>query len=300
MKEPLGEAQGRSRCSWPERVLVCFILGLLAAIALAPISLASNGNDIMMAQDATEDDLIHTHVITLVGYPTLTRITICGGENIQVDVIDEGQKPAEVEEPTLLVQSYISLEASGSIENAKIQFRVSRDWLEQNSVDENSVRLLRFNGEWQELPTKLDNITDFYMYYEAESPGFSVFAVAGQSAGAPVSLGFPLGFYAVLSIVGVAGGVSAFYWFRMRPMKPFVSLPRLKRRVMGGKPRRAKVGEPEMATTIRRLKHATKLKPAIEPSIKKLKRPSRPKAIKTLGEDVELLKRLKRKMEREK
>ncbi len=231
----------------------------------------------------------------LIGHPTVTRITLWIGENVRV-AFEDLQKPPGAAEPPRLVQSYFSVEASGSIESAKIQFRVSKEWAEQNFVDEGSIKLLRLNGGWQELPTKLVQTTDFYLYYEAESPGFSVFAVAGQSAGPPA----PLVLYAaVLSVAGVAGGFSAFYWFRVRPMKPFVSLPWLKRRVMGRKPERV-VREPEMATTIKRLKHATRLKPTVEPSIGALERPSKPKAIKMAGKDVEALKRLKRKMEREK
>ncbi|MDI6883899.1 MAG: PGF-pre-PGF domain-containing protein [Hadesarchaea archaeon] len=252
----------------------------------------------MTIQGAAEDNLANTHSIVLVGHPTITRITLWLGENVKkVDIIVEQlEKPAGAAEPSLLVQTYLSLEASEDIKNAVIQFRVIRDWAEQNRIDENSITLLRLNGAWQELPTTLIQTSDFYLYYEATSPGFSVFAVAGQSAGVPA----PLGLYAVLSIVAVTGGVSAFYWFSTRPMKPFVSLAWLKRRVMGRKPRGAEVRGPEMAPTIRRLKHATKLRPAEEPAIEMLERPSKPRVQKGAKEDVRLLKRLKRKMGREK
>lgn len=293
MKGPLGERQGGDKRSWMAGVLACLILGFITAVALAPVSIASDGNDVTTAQDAAEDNLTRTYEIKLMGYPTLTRITLVG-ENVQVE-IEEIQKPVEVADPPLLVRAYFSLEATGSVENAKIQFRVPRSWLQQNSVVENSIKLLRLNSEWQELPTRLVETTDLYIYYEATTPGFSVFAVAGQSTAALA----PLGIYAVLSIVAVAGGFSAFYWFRTRPMKPFVSLARLKHKVMGRKPGRAEMEGAEIATTIRRLKHVTKLRPAEEPSIRPLERPIKPKVSKSAKEDVMLLKRLKRKMERE-
>lgn len=82
-------------------------------------------------------------------------------------------------------------------------------------------------------------------------------------------------------------------------MKPFVSLGRLKRVIVGRKPKREGVSEPEVAETIRRLRRATKLKRVAEPTVEGFERPGVVKGRKDTR-DIELLKRLKRKMEREK
>ncbi len=273
------------------------MMGFLIMLSSAQTLAATAGDDSLALQDDAEEGTVYTYNLVLVGHPTLTRITLWLGEEVpQVDVVvEELGRPAGAAEPPLLVRTYLSIESSGEVENAAIQFRVSRDWLEQNNVDENTVKLLRLNSEWQELPTTLIRESDLYLYYEATSPGFSMFAVAGQSAGVPA----PLALYAVLSIVAVGGGFVAFYWFRTRPMKPFVSLGRLKRVIVGRKPKREGASEPEVAETIRRLRRATKLKRVAEPTVEGFERPGVVKGRKDTR-DIELLKRLKRKMEREK
>jgi len=254
-------------------------------------------DDFLALQGDAEENLIHTYNLVLVGHPTVTRITLWLGEDVQtVDVvIEELQKPAGAAEPPMLVRTYLDIETSENVKSAVIQFRVPKDWIEQNRVDENSVTLLRLNGEWQELPTTLVRVSDLYLYYETTSPGFSVFAVAGQSAGVSA----PLALYALLAIIATAGGFSAFYWVLTRPMKPFVSLGRLKRMVVGRKPKRAEVSEPEVAETLKRLRRTTKLRRVAEPTVEELERLGAVKGRKST-KDIRLLKQLKRKMERKK
>lgn len=273
------------------------MMGFLIMLSSAQTLAAPAGDDSLALQGDAEEGTVHTYNLVLVGHPTITRITLWLGEEVpQVDVVvEELGRPAGAAEPPLLVRTYLSIEANEDVRNAAIQFRVPKDWLEQNNVDENTVKLLRLNSEWQELPTTLVRESDLYLYYEATSPGFSVFAVAGQSAGVPA----PLALYAVLSMVAVVGGFSAFYWFRTRPMKPFVSLGRLKRIIVGRKPKREEVSEPEVAETLRRLRRATKFKRVAEPTVEKLELPGAVKGRKDI-EDIKLLERLKRKMERKK
>lgn len=279
-----------------KRILACFIAGLLVGLASAQVSVAQIGDGSLALQGDPEENLT-THNIMLVGHPTVTRITLWVGEKVQkVDVvIEELGKPEGAVEPPLLVCNYLSIEASDVVKNAVIQFRVSRDWMEQNQVDGNSIVLLRLNDGWSELPTTLVRESDFYFYYESTSPGFSVFAVAGRSA----AVSSPLALYAVLSIVGVAGGLSIARWLWTRPMKAFVSLGRLKRVITGRKVRRAGISEREMATAIERLRRAARPKAARRARVEKLELPS--KAVKEKRmEDIELLKRLRRKMEEKK
>ncbi|WP_319506888.1 PGF-pre-PGF domain-containing protein [uncultured Methanolobus sp.] len=71
---------------------------------------------------------------------------------------------------------------SDSITDCTIGFKVSKEWLDENEVDEDSVRLLHYSGgEWEELDTELVDEDDEYLHFEARTPGFSPFAIVGDS-----------------------------------------------------------------------------------------------------------------------
>lgn len=293
-------------------VFVSSLAVLILIIFPIQVLAAPSGDSLALQGDNEEGNgSVHTYIYMYVGHPTVTRIKLTLGEeypNVDVDVEELEGRPAWAGEPPLLASSYISLKVfetvdgsmtdiSKNIENAVIQFKVPRSWIERNRVDENTIVLLRLNGKWRELPTSLVRSTDIYLYFEATTPGFSVFAVAGQSAGVPLSP--PLVLYAMLSVVAVSSGLSVFYWFRKRPMKSFVSLKRLSHAVMRRKSRLPEVSEPEMVATLRRLRRATELRPIAGPPVKKLGL-ARMRKEHRRRKDVKLLERLKRKMEMKK
>lgn len=71
--------------------------------------------------------------------------------------------------------------ASTKIEKAKIKFKVEKTWTTSNSIDPNSIAMNRYaSSKWDKLPTTKASEDAKYYYYEAESPGFSTFAVTGE------------------------------------------------------------------------------------------------------------------------
>jgi PGF-pre-PGF domain-containing protein len=111
------------------------------------------------------------------------------------------------------------------IKSATIKFKVDRDWLSNNQIPQDKVSLYRLeNGEWRELQTSFQKTDDTYAYYEATSPGLSIFAIAGQ----PTSIiqipwiGSIANSYALimalalLVIIGIYGGIR----FRRSRSKP--------------------------------------------------------------------------------
>jgi PGF-pre-PGF domain-containing protein len=70
------------------------------------------------------------------------------------------------------------------IEDAVVGFRVSKSWLEENGIDESGVALYRYNDGWTKLSTVKTSEDDEYVYFEAETPGFSPFAISATT-GAP-------------------------------------------------------------------------------------------------------------------
>jgi PGF-pre-PGF domain-containing protein len=70
---------------------------------------------------------------------------------------------------------------NAEIGGVRIRFKVDKQWLRDNSVEPNKVTLYRQkDGVWTGLETSLLNTDDFFAYYEAVSPGFSLFAIAGE------------------------------------------------------------------------------------------------------------------------
>ncbi|GAG74951.1 unnamed protein product, partial [marine sediment metagenome] len=165
---------------------------------------------------------------------------------------------------------------AAEVRRATIEFQVLRSWIARMNIDERTIRLLMYSGGWQRLPTSFVGADSIYFYYEAETSGFSLFAVVGERMftppaplppvvvppsplpPVPTSPFVPPIFYTLLAIFSV--GISALALFRALTwrIKPFVSLKSLKR-VVPARP----------VITPARLKAPRRIKPAI--SLKRLK-----------------------------
>ena len=70
-----------------------------------------------------------------------------------------------------------------NIENAAVNFKVEKSWIQDKNIDKSSITLNRFNDtKWDALPTNLTGEDDKYLYFTAETPGFSSFAITGKIA----------------------------------------------------------------------------------------------------------------------
>lgn len=74
----------------------------------------------------------------------------------------------------------------GNVDGAKIDFKVDKSWINENDIEKSSVKLVRFHDGWSSLPTEILNEDAEYVYYAAETPGFSVFAIVGEEIAEPV------------------------------------------------------------------------------------------------------------------
>jgi|GEM_PF-1712726 len=71
-----------------------------------------------------------------------------------------------------------------NLENAVINFKVEKSWIKDKGIDQSSITLNRYNDKkWNELPTTLTGEDGKYMYFKAETPGFSPFTITGISKG---------------------------------------------------------------------------------------------------------------------
>jgi len=69
-----------------------------------------------------------------------------------------------------------------NIENAVVCFKVEKSWIRDKEIDESSITLNRYSdNKWNPLPTNLSAKDDKYLYFTAETPGFSPFAITGKA-----------------------------------------------------------------------------------------------------------------------
>jgi PGF-pre-PGF domain-containing protein len=138
------------------------------------------------------------------------------GVMIAVEVLPGS--PAVLPQPNFQVYSYLSITmttSAGNIGGASINFKVPKSWIEQYSIDVDSIRLMKLNGEWRQLPTQVTGEDADYVYFVANTTGFSVFAIAGeeQAVVTPptptvISLSAPLIFLiAVITIGALMGAI---------------------------------------------------------------------------------------------
>jgi PGF-pre-PGF domain-containing protein len=98
-------------------------------------------------------------------------------------------KPLGLPDPPGIVSQYVNITTEGIdygyMSSGKVLFRVARSWLVDVGVARESVRLLRFNGTWAAMPTRMTGYNDVNAFYESDVPGFSVFAMGGETGSGP-------------------------------------------------------------------------------------------------------------------
>ena len=71
-----------------------------------------------------------------------------------------------------------------NVRNSEIEFKVSKDWMSENKIDQKAVFLLGHDNSWGEVPTSYLREDESYVYYNSEARGgLSLFAIAvGEEA----------------------------------------------------------------------------------------------------------------------
>ncbi|WP_340820677.1 PGF-pre-PGF domain-containing protein [Methanolobus sp. WCC4] len=69
----------------------------------------------------------------------------------------------------------------GNIQNPVIGFKVSKDWVQDNDIDTDTITLNRYSEDvWEKLSTEQSGSDEEYLYFEASTPGFSPFAITAE------------------------------------------------------------------------------------------------------------------------
>lgn len=130
-----------------------------------------------------------TKFTNLDGNTGIEEIRIQVNENvdsIQLSAKKLAEKPATTDEVPDEAYQYMQITATNLEENnlqaAIIKFKVEKTWIESNNIDKNFISLYRWsNDTWNKLVTNLVDEDEIYYYYEAETPGFSYFAISGKT-----------------------------------------------------------------------------------------------------------------------
>jgi PGF-pre-PGF domain-containing protein len=126
------------------------------------------------------------------------------------------------------------------IDSARIVFRISMDWMEEENVGVRTVQLLRWTGsEWENLETRYLRADGEFMYFESLTEELGLFVAVGQRVVVPPPppppipiVWPPLWVYVLLAMIAVIGGGFGYFmyrWWRRRLIKP--PLPEAYRRL---------------------------------------------------------------------
>ena len=115
--------------------------------------------------------------------------------NVKLVISDLKSKPTDIvhelnmsEKSTIYKYLDIKLTADeeyigeSGISSMTFTFTVEKTWIKNQYLDKHSIKMMRYhNDSWQELNTTLIHETSDMIYYEASTPGLSVFAVIGDT-----------------------------------------------------------------------------------------------------------------------
>ena len=110
--------------------------------------------------------------------------TTVSNVEVKVEALKSNPKKAE---PASKVYQYIEITksnlANADIKKANVNFKVAKSWLSKNGVGESDVALYRYaDSAWNQLKTIKTGDDANNVLYEAETPGFSTFAVGTRAA----------------------------------------------------------------------------------------------------------------------
>lgn len=99
-------------------------------------------------------------------------------------LVQEAEKPENIPEVFGIPYSYFNITATNLTANvavtAKIEFKVNKLWIIDNNINETTIKLSRYNENWTVLPTSKLSEDEVSFYFEAETAGFSLFAISGE------------------------------------------------------------------------------------------------------------------------
>jgi len=106
--------------------------------------------------------------------------------SVQIEVTEQSTQPATISIGAPgVTYSYLTVTKTGitdeDVSSVKIKFKVEKSWIAANNIEPSTITLNRYvNGAWVALPTVQLSEDANYIYFEATSPGLSIFVVTAQ------------------------------------------------------------------------------------------------------------------------
>lgn len=168
-------------------ILLLASLLLAGSAAAAPVALSTPSEQVTPADQFPLTTIPVT--VGQLGTTPITGIIVTGTalENIVVTaaVASGPETGTGVPLPPGTVYTYVEISPVNfkSITGALISFVVPQSWLDNNHIAPRDIVMYhRVGSDWQPLPTTLVDVTNGQANYTASSPGFSLFAITGQTA----------------------------------------------------------------------------------------------------------------------
>ena len=115
--------------------------------------------------------------ITLIEDKTVYNVSI---------VVEKLAKVVGITDAPGVVLSYFNITVTnltGVNASATVEFKVSKSWMSENSIEEETIRLYKYEegiGRWFALPTSKIGEDSSFSYFSAETSSFSLFAISGE------------------------------------------------------------------------------------------------------------------------
>jgi len=119
-----------------------------------------------------------------------TKSGTAAASNVQIEITKTTTIPATISIAAPdSIYAYLDITvknvATTDIESAKIKFHVEKSWIDANGIDVATITLNRYvNGAWVTLTTTLTSSDGTSYYFEATSPGLSIFAITAKKTAA--------------------------------------------------------------------------------------------------------------------
>ena len=128
----------------------------------------------------------------IVQYVNFTCLTSAGQVATKVEILNDTSTLVD-NPPSDIVYKNLNIWVGNAgwaternIGDATIVFTVEKSWITANNIDESSIALYRYSDDtWHKLVTKKIAENANSLQFEAETPGFSPFAVTGKTIGEP-------------------------------------------------------------------------------------------------------------------
>lgn len=105
--------------------------------------------------------------------------------NIEIIVTTLDGKPSDVSDITGVASDYIQIDTTikdEDLNNASQGFKVPLSWIAEKNIDKESIAMSRHTGgKWNALTTTKESEDSSYVYYSADTPGFSYFGISGTA-----------------------------------------------------------------------------------------------------------------------